>query len=691
MLFLFLSPFTRIVCKEVLMLISFGKRFRYLLFIFVFFFPTASIHATIPDDNEITKEEKKINGTSSIIADDWNVITNTNGTPRFIFTNNNKILKKRTANINMINSALTIIDSKKELFKIKNAHDEFRLKKQFIDSQGNQHLCFSQYAANLLIWGKEITFHFRSDGTLYSMNAMYVPTPVIQNSERIDSIQAISLAINSIGKASPSNITKSNLKKLLNYQGPKATKCIWTESSTSNAFVCWCVEIRPDLRETWVVFIDITSGNVHNKYNKNPFEGPVLAHAVDANDNTQLINVYGFDTSYCMIDASRSIWDPLQKNILNAPKGAIWTVRYDSLSSESLFYSNLFSKGNKWTDKISVSAHHNAGLTYNYYYNTFKRKSINDSGCTIMSIVHLTDYNGEPYDNAFWNDPFVAFGDGKYYRPLAAALDVVAHELTHGVIQHTVNLDYQFQSGALNESLADIFAVMVDRNNWLIGEQIGRSGPIRNMENPQLCGQPSHMKDFVQCSILQDNGGVHVNSGIPNNACVRIANFIGKAKTEQIFYRVLSANYLNQQSEFIDFRFASLQATKDLYGIGNEYHVVENAFDSVGITQSMTKIIARNETKNDLASFHTIQTKGNLTLEYTINNSAEVSLTLFDFQGRKVQSIPPMKQNSGTYRVPFSNGSEGNKHIASGLYFCKISLSSNSEKQSSIIKCNLSR
>ncbi len=478
---------------------------------------------------------------------------------------------------------------------------------------------------------------------------------------------------------------------MLNYHSPIATKCIWIEPSTNNAFVCWCIEIRPDLKESWVVFVDITTGKVHNKYNKNPCEGPDLAHAVDANDNPQLINVYFLDTIYCMIDASRSIWDPLQKNILNAPKGAIWTVRYDSLLSGSLHYSNVFTKTNNWTDKIAVSAHHNTGLTYSYFYNTFKRKSIDDSGCTIMSIVHLTDYNGDPYDNAFWNDPFVAYGDGNFYRPLAAALDVVAHELTHGVIQHTVNLDYQFQSGALNESLADFFAVMVDRSNWLIGEQIGRSGPIRSMENPQLCGQPSHMKDFVTYSIQQDNGGVHFNSGIPNNACFRIASFIGKAKTEQIFYRVLSHNYLNQQSEFIDFRFASLQATKDLFGIGNEYHVVENAFDSVGITQNITKVLAGKETKNDLVSFHSVQSKGNLAFEYTLNSSAEVSLTLFDVQGRTVQSIPSINQNLGTYRVLFSNGSAGNKHLASGLYFCKISLSSNSEKKSSIIKCNLSR
>ncbi len=193
------------------MFISFEKRFKCFPFFFIFIFLTVPIQATFPDGNNETKGENSSDGSSSLDSRAWNIITNTNGTPRFIFTNNNKSLQKRSNSVNMVNVALAIFDSKKELFKINNPYDELRLKKQFIDSESNQHLCFSQYAANLLIWGKEITFHFRPDGSLYSMNAMYVPTPVIQNSERIDSIHAISLAVNSIGKAPLSNITKNNL------------------------------------------------------------------------------------------------------------------------------------------------------------------------------------------------------------------------------------------------------------------------------------------------------------------------------------------------------------------------------------------------------------------------------------------------------------------------------------------------
>ena len=154
--------------------------------------------------------------------------------------------------------------------------------------------------------------------------------------------------------------------------------------------------------------------------------------------------------------------------------------------------------------------------------------------------------------------------------PLARALDVAAHEMTHGVIAATVNLEYKFQSGALNESLADVFGAMVDRDDWKLGEdvantadiQVGR--PARHGGPPQrrvgAIGepgwQPAHMNEFITAKLEDDNGGVHGNSGIPNRACFLIAKSIGREKTEKIYYRVLEARYLNPGSQFIDMRLA---------------------------------------------------------------------------------------------------------------------------------------
>ncbi len=144
-------------------------------------------------------------------------------------------------------------------------------------------------------------------------------------------------------------------------------------------------------------------------------------------------------------------------------------------------------------------------------------------------------------DNAFWSGTFIAYGDGaEAFDPLAEGLDVAAHEMSHGVIQHTVNLEYRNQSGALNESMADVFGVMVDRGDWRLGEDVVRSrqffasGALRDMADPhngvsqgRNGWQPAHMDEFRDLPLSADNGGVHLNSGIPNRACFLIAEAIG--------------------------------------------------------------------------------------------------------------------------------------------------------------------
>lgn len=550
------------------------------------FFHTVSKPAiNIGSQNTITQNATSYSQNTSQNDSNWSLVLNkSTGTPRFIsFNDNQNTLQKKAASENLVNNSLALIKSNQDLFKIKDPVNEFKLMSRSTDPTGNIHLRFSQYVNDVEVWGKEINFHYKSDGSLYSINAAYIPTPEIQYNEKIDSITAITIATNSLQKGSQSVIIPENFRSLLHYNGPEAVKCIWNDPSTSKLHVSWQVKMRPNIQENWVVFIDITSGDILWKYNQTPNQGPVTANVTDANGKQQVIQVYNHSEAYYMIDASRSIWIPNQTNIINAPKGALWTVNYNSLISSSALYNNIISLDNTWNDSIAVSAHNNAGITYQYFYDKFNRRSFDDSGSSIMSIVHWPDGNGKPYDNAFWNGSFVAYGDGSIFRPLAAGLDVVAHEITHGVIQYTVNLDYQFQSGALNESLADIFASMVDRDDYLIGEDISYNHPLRDMEHPENCGQPSHMRNFIQCSIYDDNGGVHYNSGIPNNACFRIANEIGKEKTERLFYRILSAGYLNRQSEFVDLRLAALQATKDLFNSGIELSVVARAFDSVGI------------------------------------------------------------------------------------------------------------
>lgn len=227
-------------------------------------------------------------------------------------------------------------------------------------------------------------------------------------------------------------------------------------------------------------------------------------------------------------------------------------------------------------DQDVDDAHDFAGDTYDYYWNTHNRDSYDDQGATLVSTANY----GDNYMNAYWNGEQTVYGDD------FAVNDVVAHEWTHAVTEHSAALEYRWQSGALNESFSDIFGAMVDRDDWLMGEDLpdsalGGREAIRDLSDPARFGQPAHTDDWVEtCS---DNEGVHTNSGIPNKAYYNIATTIGKGKAERIFYRALTV-YLDTNSSLEDARGAALQSATDLYGDGSaEYNGVRDGFDAVGL------------------------------------------------------------------------------------------------------------
>ena len=212
-------------------------------------------------------------------------------------------------------------------------------------------------------------------------------------------------------------------------------------------------------------------------------------------------------------------------------------------------------------DKAVNEAFDNAGTTWDFYNQIFGRESVDDHGKTLVSSVHY----GQQYDNAFWDGRQMVYGDGDgvIFQRFTAALDVIAHELTHGVTQFTAQLAYQDQPGALNESMSDVFGSMVKQwslgqsvteADWLIGTAIMAPGfkgrALRDMTNPGTAyddprlgkdPQPGHMKDYVQTE--SDNGGVHINSGIPSRAFVIAAKAIGGKsweKTGKIWYVTLT-------------------------------------------------------------------------------------------------------------------------------------------------------
>ena len=252
-------------------------------------------------------------------------------------------------------------------------------------------------------------------------------------------------------------------------------------------------------------------------------------------------------------------------------------------------------------------AYDGSGATYDFYMDVFKRNSIDGEGLELVSSVHyLTDY-----DNAGWNGVQMVYGDGSgrlfAKGAFTKAIDVIGHELTHGVTQYTAGLVYHKQPGALNESMSDVFGSLVkqygrgqsaDQADWLLGEGILGSAvhgeALRSMKAPgtafDLDRQPAHMDDYQDLpdddDPRNDHGGVHINSGIPNRAFFLAATAMGGyawEKAGRIWYATLT-EHLRPFSEFLDAAEATVAVAGELFGDGGqEQEQVRDAWRQVGV------------------------------------------------------------------------------------------------------------
>ncbi len=258
---------------------------------------------------------------------------------------------------------------------------------------------------------------------------------------------------------------------------------------------------------------------------------------------------------------------------------------------------------NIWHLGPLVDAHVYAGYVYDFYFKKFSRKGIDNANMRILSFVRF----GSGYNNAFWDGQEMVYGngDGVFFRPFSAGLDVVAHELSHGVTQFTCDLIYNGESGALNEAFSDIMATACEfeyqpegtgflKADWWIGEDLFYTFGyiIRSLRMPyQEGGYPDHIS--LKYTGSSDYGGVHINSTIISHAFYLLAHGgthrltgvhvdgIGLEKASKIFYRAY-VYYLFPSANFSDVRQATLRAASDLYS-GAEVEQVRKAWDAVGI------------------------------------------------------------------------------------------------------------
>lgn len=295
---------------------------------------------------------------------------------------------------------------------------------------------------------------------------------------------------------------------------------------------------------------------------------------------------------------------PLTDSAL-APDREVYTANHKQTQPGTL----VRKEGQKPVADADVNnAYDAAGYTWSFYYDLFGRNSIDNQGLKLIQTVHYS----KKYDNAFWDGQQMIFGDGDgtIFASFTLDIDVIGHELTHGVVQYECNLDYQGQSGALNESLADVFGIMikqralnqdVTQSNWLIGENvlIGDQYALRSFKapgtayvnHPDLGTDPQSGNMTGYINDPNDNGGVHTNSGITNHAFYLAATAIGGfawEKTGKIWYAALcDTERVKPNATFADFKNATIYHAQQLFADdASVATAITNAWATVGVTNS---------------------------------------------------------------------------------------------------------
>ncbi len=547
----------------------------------------------------------------------------------------------------------------KPVLKLDDPTKELEVKLTTTDELGIRHTRLRQLWQGVPVHGGEAVLH-EKDGKFYLFNGRYFPSPKLADVVPVISAETagqIALAHVS-GEEAVKNLTSNDLKLLAMPQQAKADLVIYHKSNAP--YLAWHVTVVPNLAARYSYFVDAKTGEVLNRHSElckiaghfhdcglriadcglgeatpsnysfdkmarnvqpdvNPTasnpkseirnlksldpDGPATANANDLFGQSRLINTYQVSNTFFLIDASQTMFNNSQSVFPNEPVGVIWTIDAENTSPENDNFGavHITSGNNNWNNPKAVSAHYHAEKAFDYFKNTFSRNSINGQGGNIVSLINVVEGDGAQMDNAFWNGQAMFYGNGDqaFTAPLQKALDVSGHEMSHGVVQATANLEYLGESGALNESFADVFGAMIDRDDWQMGEDLTNSqffptGALRDLSDPHNGGnslndngwQPAHYNERYQGN--EDQGGVHINSGIVNKAFFLFASNanVGKAKAEKVWYKALT-DYLTHSSNFVDCRLAVVQAATDLHGANSgEVNAAKSAFDAVGIGSS---------------------------------------------------------------------------------------------------------
>lgn len=478
--------------------------------------------------------------------------------------------------------------------------DAYRIIQEWTDELGIKHYRLQQTHRQVVVEGAEFLLHEKNN-RLVTANGEVVTGlqktahPGISSSEALDKAEEYVEAENCLHK-NPAQITY--LKNILgkNVEVVADPQLVFTDPDYSGkgenyrlAYKLDLYALQPVSRQ-WV-FVDAHSGEVIHSLNQ-----------IHTTNDTGIAYTRYHGIRPIITDSFANGLYRLRQSVSG---GGIETYDMNNntnynLAVDFIDSNNIWNNFNAQQDEVATDAHWGARATYEYFLNQHGRNSYDDQGSKLVSFVHY-DSN---YVNAFWNGIFMTYGDGNAaYGPLTA-LDVVAHEIAHGVTGNSAGLIYRGESGALNESFSDIFGAAVEFLNdsadadWIIGEEMNANG-LRNMANPKPYGDPDTYRGINWgYGVFIDNGYVHSNSGVQNFwfhlltdggtgvndlGAAYTVNGIGVIKAGAIAYRNLST-YLTTTSDHFDARMGAIQSASDLYGACSPEEIeTANAWYAVGL------------------------------------------------------------------------------------------------------------
>lgn len=489
-------------------------------------------------------------------------------------------------------NALKYLEKNKAETGISNPDKSLKVKDVQKDELGMTHVRFNQSINGVNVEGSEVIVHFNEENEVVSVNGrtnQTLASTTVDTKASISSDAAIKAAKSSV-----------NASKELTYE-PTSELVVYPFEGKNYTAYKVNVNFMGEEPGNWYVFVDAKSGEIIDQYN-------ALMHADE--NKTQKGTGLGVHGEHRELHITRvkepnsgtkfALADYAHANLEGIET---YDAKNDNTASNDTLYVGNSASFKSDYDRAAVDAHYNSEKVYEYFLKEHGRNSLDGEGMAIISKVHY----GTNYNNASWNGRWMTYGDGdgEFMISLSAGLDVAAHEMTHGVISHSANLVYRNQSGALNESFADVFGALVDDSDWEMGEDIMAPAAkadgftvLRSLRDPNSVVvsneqrraystnggvYPDHMDEFYHMPTSVDGGGVHVNSSITNHAAYLIAQDIGREKLGKIYYRALTV-YLTPNSNFSDARQAVVQSAIDLYGAGSAETAAANAgFDSVGI------------------------------------------------------------------------------------------------------------